>query len=552
MTRHWRGTASLTGILAIVTCSILAACGPTTSHASSNGSLTIEGANGTYVDNFNPYSPNCVTQAHSMIYEPLYFFDEADASKASPWLAQSYAWSNSGKTLTFTLRKGVKWSDGVPFNSADVAFTFNLEKNNPALNQYGIPFASITTVGQYKVAVNFTKSAYEDLDYLAGLTYILPQHIWKTIKDPATWADPKPVGTGAYEVSSVSSDVVTFTANPHYYMPGLPKIKTIQAPSFSSNTSSDLAISSGEVDWGSAYIPNITKDYTDRNSNYLISNIPVALEFLVPNMQSGPTASLPVREAISAAIDRSYVSKVVYQGYAGPTNPEGVLRPNFNDILDPSLASAHFTYSVAAAKKILQDAGYTMGSNGYFEKDGKELTVSVLVGSPLTDYVQSLQIIAAEEKLAGINLVIDSVSEAEEVSDWALGKFQMTINNYGYTTNPYVFFDSLIDGSSVPPEGKEDTGGDYGRYNNATVDSLLNKINASPSLNAVLDDYYQIEQIFKANLPLIPLFNQQDEVEFNGNVVTGEPTPSNPYSTSAGWISPDLGWTAMRLTLKGN
>jgi hypothetical protein len=87
----------------------------------------------------------------------------------------------------------------------------------------------------------------------------------------------------------------------------------------------------------------------------------------------------------------------------------------------------------------------------------------------------------------------------------------------------------------------------FGRYNNATVDSMLNAIGAAPNVTSVLHDYYRIEQIFKNSLPLIPLFDQQDEQEFNGNVVTGEPTLSNPYAASAVYIAPDLGWVAMHI-----
>jgi peptide/nickel transport system substrate-binding protein len=64
-------------------------------------------------------------------------------------------------------------------------------------------------------------------------------------------------------------------------------------------------------------------------------------------------------------------------------------------------------------------------------------------------------------------------------------------------------------------------------------------------------DFYQIEQIFAAQLPDIPLFEQQDEIEFNGNNVTGYPTLSNPYAAPAVYISPDLGWVADRLAPAG-
>jgi peptide/nickel transport system substrate-binding protein len=60
-------------------------------------------------------------------------------------------------------------------------------------------------------------------------------------------------------------------------------------------------------------------------------------------------------------------------------------------------------------------------------------------------------------------------------------------------------------------------------------------------------DFYQIEHIFAAQLPDIPLFNQQDEIEFNGNVVANYPSVANPYGAPAVYIQPDIGWVAARL-----
>ena len=106
---------------------------------------------------------------------------------------------------------------------------------------------------------------------------------------------------------------------------------------------------------------------------------------------------------------------------------------------------------------------------------------------------------------------------------------------------------AMLDSKIATPLGQNDTVGNFGRYSNPTVDSLLNTIAASPNELSDTQDFAQIEQIFAAQLPDIPLFEQQDEIEFNGNNVTGYPTLSNPYAAPAVYISPDLGWVADRL-----
>jgi peptide/nickel transport system substrate-binding protein len=121
------------------------------------------------------------------------------------------------------------------------------------------------------------------------------------------------------------------------------------------------------------------------------------------------------------------------------------------------------------------------------------------------------------------------------------------MDNFGYTPSPWAYYYSILDSSIAPAIGQVDTVGNYGRFRNAQVDSLLNQI-ASTTNTAVQDpDFYKIEQIFAAQLPDIPLFNQQDEIEFNGNVVGNYPSVSNPYGATAVYIQPDLGWVAARL-----
>jgi peptide/nickel transport system substrate-binding protein len=105
----------------------------------------------------------------------------------------------------------------------------------------------------------------------------------------------------------------------------------------------------------------------------------------------------------------------------------------------------------------------------------------------------------------------------------------------------------MLDSKVATPLGQNDSVGNFGRYSNPAVDSLLNTIAASPNELSDTQDFAQIEQIFAAQLPDIPLFEQQDEIEFNGNNVTGYPTLSNPYAAAAVYISPDLGWVADRL-----
>ena len=535
-------SAVIVGLAAVV----LSGCGG--ADQSTAGTMTfMPSVPAPFAADFNPFSPTAQLAAQGLIYEPLWFFDMADATRTDPWLATSYKWSRGGKTITFGLRHNVRWTDGQPFTSRDVAFTFNLMKSHPALNPSALPISDAVTKGPYSVAINFSHPAYSDINYIAGTTYIVPEHIWKNIPDPSKYQDPHPVGTGAYTPVSVSGQVMTFKANPHYYMTGLPRIKTIRYLYFSSNTTADISIENGSVDWGTAYIPDVRHVYIDKNPGYRFYDIPSAVTNLIPNMVSGPTTSLAVRKAISYAIDRKLVSQDVYGGFNGQINQTGLVQPLFRDVTDPSLDKP-YVYSAALARSTLKSAGYTLAPNGYFEKSGRELTISAQVPSGYTDYISDLQIMARDLKAAGINLVIDSESLSQYSSNEATGKFQLIMAYTGFTPSPYVYYHNLLYSDGIPPIGKVDGVGDYGRYSNSTINSLLNAIAATPRVAVQRPYFYKIEAIVARNMPTIPVLNQDDSVEFNGNHVTGEATPANPYAQDIP-IAPDYAWVSSRLSL---
>src|SRR6266700_196769 len=149
---------------AVLLAATVAACGSSASSSSASGTaakgpsgtLTISNEQGTQWNcSFNPFNPGNLGQGVTMgqVYEPLAFVDTLENGKATPWLATSWAWTNGNKTLTFTIRKGVKFSDGTPMTAADVAYTFNLIKKVPALDVDSVwsVLSSVTQSGDHVV-----------------------------------------------------------------------------------------------------------------------------------------------------------------------------------------------------------------------------------------------------------------------------------------------------------------------------------------------------------------------------------------------------------------
>jgi ABC-type transport system substrate-binding protein len=92
----------------------------------------------TFTRNFNPFVSTALPGTVNVIHEPLMIYSSASGELA-PWLATGYEWSDDLTTLAFTLRDGVLWSDGEPFTTSDVAFTFNLLKTAPGVNSSVLP-----------------------------------------------------------------------------------------------------------------------------------------------------------------------------------------------------------------------------------------------------------------------------------------------------------------------------------------------------------------------------------------------------------------------------
>jgi peptide/nickel transport system substrate-binding protein len=549
----WLGALATVTVAAVVGSGVAGAAG---SHRTAQqGTVRLaNGYSGNFIANFNPFSPNAMTPTNGIIYEPLFFFNTIRAGSVRPWLATSYTWSNAGKSITFQLRKNVKWSDGVPFTSADVAFTFGLAAQHPALNRFGLPFTTISTNGPYSVTVNFKTPEYTSLVYFAGQQVMLPQHIWKDhIADASTWTNPNPVGTGAFVVTKASGQVMALDANPSYYMAGLPQIKTLEYLSFSGNTSADAAINSGEIDWSSNYIANIEKTYLARNKKFQLVNIPLAVAFFVPNMKQGPLTNVAVRKAVSYAINRQFISKTVYGGHAPMTNADGLLTPNYQIVQDPSATSDLLSYNPAKAASTLTAAGFKKGSNGMFDNpDGSPLVINIQVISGYSDYVSILQIAQQELKQAGIDLEIKSESSAEFNANRAAGNFDAIIDNYGYTSSPYVYYHNMLSSDVTRPIGQAENVGNYGRYSNPSVDKLLDTIAGTTSLAAQKKAFSTIEKTFVSEVPLIPLFDQQAETEYNGAHIAGFPTNKNRYAAPPIWLFPDNAWVALHLKAVGS
>ncbi|HEY6480901.1 MAG TPA: ABC transporter substrate-binding protein, partial [Streptosporangiaceae bacterium] len=364
----------LTAIGSLITAGLLAAACSAGAGPSGNGTaaaknvVTISNENGAlWTCQFSPFNGSDTLLSVGFVYETLAYDNPLQSGKTTPMLASSWQWGAGNKSITFTIRKGVKFSDGTPMSAADVVFTFNLLKKYPALDLTGAwsVLSSVTQTGSDQVVMDFKSAAVPAFYFIAGQTPIVPEHIWSKIANPVTFADTNPIGTGPYVVNPCAKANITYTANKHYWQPGEPHIAKVEYPAYTSNNTANDQLANGQAQWGSQYIPAIKTFYTAKSPNFHYWFPPTVNVSLVPNLKNSLLSNVKVREAMSYAIDRSKVSTIGESGYEPPANQAGIVTPTFSSWLDTS-AVAKFgnAYDPAKAKQLLASAGFKLGSDG--------------------------------------------------------------------------------------------------------------------------------------------------------------------------------------------
>src|SRR5580704_3135461 len=414
-------------LVAVAAAGVLAAaCSSTPAPSSTGGTnssgpsgvLTIDNeSGGTWTCDFNPFNLNYISFALGPVYEPLAFVNTLQSGKATPWLASGYAWSNGNKTLTFTIRNGVKFTNGTPLTAADVVYTFNLLKAHKTLdiNSVWAVLTSVSQKGSNQVVMTFKAPAVTYFYYIADQIGIVSQKVWSQVANPVTFPDKNPIGTGPYTAGSktCTPQNIKYTANPHYWQPGLPKIGTINYPAFLTNDTANTYLANGQAQWGSQFIPSIQKFYLSKSPNYHYWFPPVANVSVFINLKNPILKNLAVRQAMAYAIDRPKASLIGEYGYEPASNQSGVVTPTFSGWMDAPQAASYgnnYAYNPQKAISILQAAGYKKGSDGIMAKGGQKLSFTILDNGGFSDWVAAVQTIQQDLKAVGIQVTANNVA----------------------------------------------------------------------------------------------------------------------------------------------
>jgi len=526
-----------------------------TKQSSGSSSVTIANVAGmSWTCNFNPFNSTVQFLTFGPIYEELVFVNELKSGAPTPWLASKYAWSNHAKTLTFTIRKGVKWSDGKPLTAADVLFTFQLLKKHKALDLQAVwsVLKSVTRKGSDQVVFTFKSPAAPYFYYVAGQTPIVPQHVWAKISNPVKYTDKTPVGTGPYTVSpsTCNAQRIIYKKNAHYWQPGKPKIDTVVYPAYTDNTPANLDLATGQDQWGGQFISNIKSFYLGRSKDNHYWFPPVANVSIFINQKDPILKNVAVRRAIAYAINRPHVAKLGESGYEPPGNQTGIVSPTFKSWESKKLAQ-QITYDPKKAKQILTKAGFKLKGGVFQTKSGKPLSFTMINISGYDDWIASASIVQQELKQIGIKITTSNISSNAYDDDTFNGHFQLAYDgNEAGGPSPYYELRQELYSKNSAPIGQQ-ASSNWERYYNKNVDQLIESYAKTTSLSKQHSIVNQLEAAMVRDIPIIPITEGVDFYEYNTKSITGWVTPGNAYAKPSPYEVPDWGVVLTHLKPKG-
>ncbi|WP_238008811.1 ABC transporter substrate-binding protein [Dactylosporangium sp. AC04546] len=417
-------------------------------------------------------------------------------------LAEKWDVSEDGKTWTFHLVKGVKWSDGTPFTARDVVFTYNLYANPKSGSGYAGKFATVNGAAALKSGAATSVAGFQAPDdntfvikldqpnvafldeLVQPIMFILPEHIVgkfpvEGLTDNPFFRNPT-VGLGPYVFSKwVTADQVEFKANPQYRKKlGLDRV-------FAQYLTTDAAMAqmqTGKLDYAQVAAPDAKRIEGLKGVTVQRAEGP-GIFALHTAHDSGKLANPLVRQAIMYAIDRDALVKQVLNG-------EGTVVDTL--VHGPAWAVpsglTHYGYDPAKAKQLLAQAGWNAGT---------EVRIELTPGQ--RDRDTAATIIAAQLKEVGINAKVQNY-QAADLSK-AIGKrdFDLLISSYGLFTIDPASMNARLSCAAVG-------GTNISAYCNKQLDELLTKGIATRDQNQRQQIYADAQKIVNEQMPILVMY----------------------------------------------
>ncbi|HEX3816213.1 MAG TPA: ABC transporter substrate-binding protein [Mycobacteriales bacterium] len=485
-TSVWRGFAA-TVALALIAAVAFVGAAPTSAAAASGSKLTV--ASDTEISTFNPFLAYFDGELNIIgaVYPALTVNDANN--KPTGYLATKWTTSADQLTWTFTIRSGLKWSDGKPITAQDIAWTYNLVMtNDDAATANGSLVANYAKVTAPDATTLVIKTKTPQANMLYNSIPVVPEHIWKSkvanLKNFKNMQFPV-VGYGPYELVGYKTDqYATLRANKKFFM-GAPKYDTLVSQYFKNSDASVAALKSGQLNQDAGITATQFKALKNTKNVQTYQQAPTGWTGIEINpgarTKSGKTLGtgnpalkdIRVRTAIAWAIDRkTLVTKVLDglgqagAGYIPSGYPQWAWAPD---------ASQEISYNPGKANQILDQAGYKKGPDGIRvdPKTHKKLSFRFGIHSDTSTDAQISTYVEGWLKAVGIQLKIDPMSFTQLNKDLAKGDWDILMDAWSTGADPTYLLS--IQTCGVLPKDDGSAGNTDAFFCNSKYDALYKK-----------------------------------------------------------------------------
>lgn len=464
--------------------------------------------------NFNRYGGGDTAPGLDMVYETLFRLSSKNGGQLIPVLAEKVEHNDEGTVATYTLRKGVTWSDGKPFTSADVLYTlgtiYGVPNPTPAEDEFVWLAKPIETPDEHTVIVTYNSDQRQQEVNLALYYPMVPAHVFQKdgkLEFPQdTMAEP--VGTGPMKLKLFGSQLVQYEARDDYWGGKVGPSEIDFVPAGQAGNI-ETQITQGNVDMAEGGAPGVVKGFAaaapTNAYNFISDGASRGVVFQMQDPES-PMADLKIREALRVAMDFEAIRDAAGIGYSIP-NIAGV-DPVMNQSLQTPEFNKPIAMDVAAAKAALAAASWKVNANGNLEKDGKEHPLSIQVQNDnATDMVTVPVVVAQWKENLGINVAFDP--KPKDVMDGILGdgKFDMVVSGLNYPGTPWNNY--TMYNQKIKPRGEKTNNGNWGRWDwgpetKEIMSVLVSTLNTPDTQDEIAKAVQGVQAAILAQAPFIP------------------------------------------------
>jgi peptide/nickel transport system substrate-binding protein len=503
------GPALIAGLLIVVLLSACGGGGGTPKKASLSGaagastsavckSTPVRGGNLVYerqaetqtLDPLQVLNGNGDIFTYNLIYSGLVRSDPSGGTAIKPSLADRWTTSADGKTYTFHLRPGLKFSNGQPVTAEDVKWSldrFGNPKTNAAMSSVAIGYGTSTVVDSSTIRFQLPKPVAAFLYNISIFpAFVLPKDLVE--KDGKAFYK-HPVGTGPFVVKEfVKGSHITLARNPYYWEKGKPYLDSVRFNFATDSNSRILALRGGTAQiMDGVPFSQISSIRADKNLAVQSAKVPLFLGLWL-NHARGPFTDVNVRKAMQYALDRQKINDDIFAGLG--QIPNSVLMGLRYDA--PAGTVAPYGYDVAKAKSLMAQSKYAKGFS---------TTLQYPSGY---DYYKQLALLMQQE-LGAIGIKVKLVEEdpATGTSRFLAMKYDMTFPFASFTSDvtvPDEYADFLAD----PDNGLN---GFFSHWKDPAIQKMVADFTTTLSDSERATKWPKIQQALMEQTPVINVMN---------------------------------------------